>query len=84
MRADRAAKNSHINDADIEILLIIAFVRTVSIFIVIFEKYDEKVEIVGKKVKKQIWKNVPTFVRDNGLNKVYGGFRDFFGGKSEA
>ena len=51
MRADRASKNSHINDADIEISLIIAFVRNVSIFIVIFEKYDEKVKIFGKKVR---------------------------------
>ena len=28
--------------------------------------------------------NVPTFFRDNGLNKVYEGFRDFSRGKSEA
>ena len=42
MRADKASKNSHINDADIEISLIIAFVRNVSIFIVIFEKNEKK------------------------------------------
>ena len=51
MRADRASTNSHINDADIEISLIIAFVRTVSIFTIIFEKYDEKVKNSGQKVK---------------------------------